>query len=88
MKLIIDIPVEVYRDILKRSTEIQAEGYVIAGAVLNAIPLDDLKAEMEKHQFSREYCCDHNIDTAIDMSMVRIILDSIGKESGEKWTTK
>jgi len=45
--------------------------------------VDDVKAEIEKHQFSREYCINHNIDTAIDMGMVRIILDSIGKGVSE-----
>ena len=42
--------------------------------------IEELKAEIEKHQFSREYCCDHNIDTAIDMGMVRIILGNIESE--------
>lgn len=45
--------------------------------------IDDVKAEIEKHQFSREYCSEHNIDTAIDMGMVRIILDNIGKGDSE-----
>ena len=79
MKLIIDIPKEMYEWI--------KDGYVPLGIskyLKNGIPLDDVKAEIEKHQFSREYCCDHNIDTAIDMGMVRIILGNIGKESEGK----
>lgn len=39
MQIVIDIPKDVYEDILKHSTEIQAEGYIIAGAVLHGIPL-------------------------------------------------
>lgn len=35
----IDIPEEIYRDIQERSTEVQAEGYVLENAVLNGTPL-------------------------------------------------
>ena len=35
MELVIRIPDELYKDIQKRSTEIQAEGYVLENAVLN-----------------------------------------------------
>lgn len=76
VKLIVEIPKLMYESV-------QNGTYcgTLYKELKNGIPLDDVKAEMEKHQFSREYCCDHNIDTAIDMGMVRIILDNIGKES-------
>ena len=86
VKIIIEIPKDHY-ELLVEAEELlssQKEGHtfmsVIYSAVANGTPLDDVKAELEKHQFSREYCCDHNIDTAIDMGMVRIILDSIGRK--------
>jgi hypothetical protein len=74
MKLIIDIPKDVYEDILKHSTEIQAEGYVIASAVLHGTPLDDVKIKIA------------NIDSPYrDGCWVKAsvwkILDNIGKES-------
>ncbi len=82
VKLIIEIPEKVFE--ARKIGEISPWVTVpILDAVQNGIPLDDVKAEIEKHQFSREYCCDHNIDTAIDMGMVRIILDNIGKAESE-----
>ena len=39
MELAIKIPDEMYKDIQKRSTEIQAEGYSLENAVLNGTPL-------------------------------------------------
>lgn len=39
MELVIRIPDELYKDIQKRSTEIQAEGYVLENAILNGKPL-------------------------------------------------
>lgn len=39
MKLIINIPEEVYKNIQNKSTEIQAKGYTLENAVLNGIPL-------------------------------------------------
>ena len=39
MQIVIDIPKDVYEDTLKHSTEIQAKGYIIAGAVLHGTPL-------------------------------------------------
>ncbi len=81
VKLIIEIPEETKQIFDK--TESNNLG-IIGRAVKNGTPLDDVKVEIEKHQFSREYCCDHNIDTAIDMGMVRIILDNIGKAESDK----
>lgn len=88
MKLIIDVPEEDYKGIcnlkneqLRMLPEEVAETLI---RISNGVLLDDVKAEIEKHQFSREYCCDHNIDAAIDMSMVRIILNSIGEEVSNK----
>ena len=51
MKLIIDIPEDVYKNILQRSTEIQAEGYVLECAVLNGTPLDEYIIKAEKENF-------------------------------------
>lgn len=89
MKLIIDIPEWKYKSICEGVEASKRCGVVgidpgIHEAIYNGTTLDSVKAEIEKHQFSREYCCDHNIDTAIDMGMVRIILDNIGKESEDK----
>lgn len=60
----------------------------IEKAIQNGTPLsevlDEIKGEFEEHQLSREYCCDHNIDTAIDMGMVRIILGKHINGEGDK----
>lgn len=45
MKIMIDIPKKVYKDIQKRSTEIQAEGLVLENAILNGKPLPERSAE-------------------------------------------
>lgn len=42
MKLIIDIPEEVYKNIQSKSKEIQTEGYTVENAVLNGTPFDDI----------------------------------------------
>jgi len=83
IKLIIEIPKEDYKKLVNpyQHNEIWCER--LKRIVINGTPLDSVKAEIEKHQFSREYCCDHNIDTAIDMGMVRIILDNIDKAESE-----
>ena len=39
MQIVIDLSDELYKDIQKKSTEIQAEGYVLENAVLNGTPL-------------------------------------------------
>ena len=39
MQIVIDLSDEMYKDIQKKSTEIQAEGYVLENAVLNGTPL-------------------------------------------------
>jgi len=39
MELVIRVPDELYKDIQKRSTEIQAEGDVLENAILNGKPL-------------------------------------------------
>lgn len=82
VKIIIEIPKELHEALLNGYEEPYSR--MFSDVVKNGIPLDSVKAEMEKHQFSREYCCNHNIDTAIDMGMVRIILDNIGKEESEE----
>jgi len=41
MKLIIDIPEEVYKNIQSKSAEIQIEGYTVENAVLNGTPILD-----------------------------------------------
>lgn len=33
--------------------------------------------ELEKHQYSREFCIEHHIDYAMDMGMVRITVNSL-----------
>ena len=39
MKLVIDIPEEMYKNLQKRSIEIQVEGYLLENLVLNGTPL-------------------------------------------------
>ena len=39
MKMVIDVPEETYKNLQKRSTEIQAEGYLLENSVLNGTPL-------------------------------------------------
>ena len=39
IELVIKIPEEVYKNIQSKSTEIQAEGYIVENAILNGIPL-------------------------------------------------
>ena len=41
MKLIIDISKEVYKNIQKRSAEIQAEGFSLENSVLNGTPIPE-----------------------------------------------
>lgn len=82
MKVIIDIQEDVYKNILQRSTEIQAEGYVLEGAVLNGTPLDDVKAEIDN-----EWANTHHMypDYASGLARASEIIDKhIGKaERGE-----
>lgn len=47
MRLIINIPKEVYKNIQSKSTEIQAKGYTLENAVLNGIPFEKLRSEIE-----------------------------------------
>ena len=56
---------------------------MIFNEVKHGTPLDEVIAKLEEHKYSREYCIEHGIDWAIDMGMVRIILNNIGKESEE-----
>jgi hypothetical protein len=46
-KMIIKISDEVYENIQKRSTEIQADGDSLENAVLNGTPLDDIRERIE-----------------------------------------
>ena len=39
IELVIKLPEEVYKNIQSKSTEIQAEGYVVENAILNGTPL-------------------------------------------------
>lgn len=91
MKLIIDIPEDAYKNIIQRSTEMQAEGYVLECAVLNGILLDDVKAIMEK-QIERDFAfaetetlkvpCHYG--TANGLQVAVRILDNIGKKESEE----
>jgi len=66
MKIVIDIPEELYKNIQKRSTEIQAEGLILENAVLNGTPprkeyiaaitfsKDDLQEVIDKRE--NDYC--------------------------------
>lgn len=76
VKLIIEIPT-IDRDLLNLDCCGQARKEAILHAVKHATPLYDVIDELEKHKFSREYCAAHDIDWAIDMGMVRTILNNI-----------
>ena len=82
VKLIIEISKDYY-EILKSEVEQNLTDYYPFIVIGNGIPLDDVIAKLEEHKYSREYCIEHGIDWAIDMGMVRIILNNIGKESEE-----
>ena len=45
MKIVIDIPEEIYKNIQERSTEIQAEGYILENAILNGTPQESENKE-------------------------------------------
>ena len=49
MKVLIDISEDAYKNILQRSTEIQAEGYMLENAVLNGTPIDEWQTEAFKN---------------------------------------
>ena len=80
MKLIIDIPEEAYECIKATSSLGWLTSSEYADAIRRGVSLDDVIAKLEKHKYSREYCVEHDIDWAIDMGMVRIILNSIGED--------
>lgn len=80
MKLIIDIPDNVY-EWVKNTGKFGIYRFDTAKAIKNGISLDDAIAKLEEHKYSREYCIEHGIDWAIDMGMVRIILNNIGEEN-------
>ena len=44
---------------------------------MDMISRETVANELEKHQYSREFCIEHRIDFAMDMGMVRIIVNSI-----------
>lgn len=71
MKIVIDIPEEVYEDIQKKSTEIQVKGYVLENAVLNGIPLP-------KGHDGREEIFNSAIEAELDV--LRDNLDKINVE--------
>ena len=82
VKLIIEIPTDFY-EITKAKVAKNMTHALYATSIAHGIPLDDVIAKFEEHKYSREYCIEHGIDWAIDMGMVRIILNNIGKESEE-----
>lgn len=85
MKLIIDIPEELYKGIECRNPELETEYvcYELMKAVDKGTPLDDVKAEIkgwywqaDKQALAKDPCV---IDAMIDL-FIRTI-DNIGKES-------
>lgn len=44
---------------------------------MDVISREDATNELEKHQYSREFCIEHHIDYAMDMGMVRITVNSL-----------
>ena len=81
MKLIIDIPEEAYECVKITSSLGWLSSFEYADVIKSGVPLDNVIAKLEEHKYSREYCIEHGIDWAIDMGIVRIILNNIGKES-------
>ena len=78
VKLIIEIPKTEYELIFGSE---DCGLHTLTRAIAHGVLLDDVIAKFEEHKYSREYCIEHGIDWAIDMGMVRIILNNIGKES-------
>lgn len=73
MKLIIDIPEEAYEQIVEAGDLDYLE---VITAIENGIPLDDVKAEIDKlYDRIRPY----NIDVSDGLNMALDILDNIGK---------
>ena len=81
MKLIIDIPEEIYQEALESGYSYMYDE-VVANAVAEGIPLDDVKAEIKTFTITEksEYDIGFN-DAALKCFN---ILDNIGKEREEK----
>lgn len=76
VKLIIEIPKEKYEHI-KTFSDVVPDTY--SSLVKNAIPLDDVKAEIESD--ARDYRCDEFVD---GINHALEIIDNIGKGDKEK----
>lgn len=65
MKIVIDIPEEMYKNFQKRSTEIQAEGYLLENSVLNGIPMPDNTTNGK--EILIKYCLEHSGEEIYDL---------------------
>lgn len=78
VKIVIEISKSAYEEMSNYGTD--RVDFDIRQMIKNGTPLSEvlteIKNELEEHKYSREYCSDHRIDFAIDMGMVRIILDT------------
>ena len=92
MKLIIDIPEDVYkRTVFYREFKDLNDCVKTIKALENGTPLDDVKAEMEK-QIERDFAYAEtevfkvpcHLGTANGLQVAVRILDNIGKESEDK----
>lgn len=61
MKLIIDISKEMYKNLQKRSIEIQAEGYLLENSVLNGTPLPKGHGRLIDADALEKLCYEHEI---------------------------
>lgn len=46
--------------------------------------LDDFMTEIERNQFPKEYCVNHHIDWAIDVSVTRNIKEQLKEQNNEQ----
>ena len=83
MKLIIDIPEEDRKDIGNIHFVREDLKFKIGKAIMNGIPLDDVKAEIRELRDSWEKDCYHDEAEALNIAL-KIIDKHIGKVESEK----
>ena len=83
MKLIIDIPEEDRKDIGNIHFVREDLKFKIGKAIMNGIPLDDVKAEIRELRDSWEKDCYHDEAEALNIAL-KIIDKHIGKAESEE----
>lgn len=83
MKLIIDIPEEVYKAYCA-STYCINDMIILENEVRNGTPLDDVKAEIKNEYYTEKEPSLYQAGTNFGLSLAVEILDNIGKAESEE----